>query len=127
MGQGLDVGKQVLSQIRDDPLAGLLEDHCLEIGADHRKDQDARIDSHHPKKGIQGEIPYQHFFHGAHNQGRNNIVDDGKQHQQAGHCKAARIGPRIMGQAPDDLAIRNIALKAHGGFLILYQGVSQNQ
>ena len=63
----------------------------------------------------------------AHNQGRNNIVDDGKQHQQAGHCKAARIGPRIMGQAPDDLAIRNIALKAHGGFLILYQGVSQNQ
>ena len=121
------MGEQVLPQVRDNPLAGLLEDHRLEIGAHHRKDQDTRIGRHHPKEGVQGEIPHQHLLHGADNQGRNDIVDNRKEHQQAGHGKTAQIGPGIMGQPADNLTIRDIPLKAHRGLFIFDHGISQNQ
>ena len=127
VGQGLDVGEQVLPQIGDDPLARLLEDDRLEIGADHGKDQDARIDRHHPEQSLQGEIPHQHLLHLAYDQGGHDVVHDGKKHQQPRRQEAAQVGPGIMGQPPDDLAVGDVALKAHGGLFVLDRGIGEDQ
>ena len=127
MGQRLDVGEQVLAQVGDDPLAGLLQDDGLEIGADHRKDQDARVDRHRPEQGAQGKVPYQHLLHIAHDQGGHDVVDDGKEHQQPSQGKAAPIRLGIMGQPADDLAVGDVALKTHRGLFVLDGGIGKDQ
>ena len=121
------MGEQILPQVRDDPLARLLQDDRLEIRADHRKHQHAGVYRHRGKQAAEGEVPHQHLLHIAHDEGRHDIVDDGEQHQQARHYKAAQIGPGVMGQPPDDLAVRDVALKAHGSLFVLDQGVGQDQ
>ena len=46
VGKLLNVGEGIQTDLRQDLLAGLLQNHCLEIGADHGYHQNARIYSH---------------------------------------------------------------------------------
>ena len=127
MSQRLDVGEQVFPQVGDDPLPRLLQDDGLEVGAAHREQQDAGVDRHRRKQGGKGEVAHQHLLHIPHDEGRDDVVDDGEEHQHPRGGKAAEVGPGVMGQPADDLAVGDVPLKAHRSLFVLDGGIGEDQ
>ena len=82
MGQRLNVGEQILAQVRDNALADPLQNDGLQIGADHRKDKYPRIDGYARKQLRQGKIPGHKLLQRADDQRRDNVIGDGEYHQK---------------------------------------------
>ena len=127
MGQRLDMDKQILTQVRNNALSHFLQDHRLEIGAAHREQQHSGIYNHCRKQVLQRKGAHHQFLDITDQERRNDIVGDREQHQKAYNHKLRQIGPCIRRQAADDLPIRHIALKTHGGFFILDRCISADQ
>ena len=121
------MGEEVLTQVGNDALAHPLQDHGLQIGAGHGKDQHTRIHSHPRKEGVQFKLADDQLFDGADDQGRNDVVGDGEEHQKAHEDESAQIGPGIPGQTAQDLAVVHVALEAHGGLLILHADIGSDE
>ena len=85
MGKGLDVGKEVFAQVGDDALAHPLQDDRLQIGAAHRKDQHTPIDGHADVEAPEREIAPHKLFDIAHDEGRCDVIGDGKEDEKAHH------------------------------------------
>ena len=127
MGEGFDVGKQILAQVGDDALADTLQDDRLQVGAGHGKDQHTCIDCHTDVELRQGEIPGYQLLQRADDQRRNNVVGNGKEHQKQDNDKLCAVGLGITGQTAQNLAVRHRALKAHRLLFVLDQRVGQHQ
>ena len=55
VGKAFNVSKHILTQIRQDLLTDLLQDHCLQVHADHRHHQHTGIGANHPVELAQWE------------------------------------------------------------------------
>jgi len=62
VGEGLNVGEQILAQIGDDALADPLQNDRLKIGACHREHQNPRIDRDRSEQAAEGKIGGDKFF-----------------------------------------------------------------
>ena len=105
MAQALDVGEDVLPDLGQNFLAGLLQDHSLEIGTDQADDQNPRVHRHPDIQVPQCKILLHQHLDVTDEQRRHQIVDDGQQHDEEGQQKVLPVGFRVMKQAADDLGI----------------------
>ena len=110
VGQLLNVGKGVQTDLGQNFLAGLLQDHGLEIGADHGHSQDARV--HGDQRIEPGKLKA--LLDGAldvrHQQGGHHVIGNGHQHNEEHQNKILFVGPGIAQQPSDDLAVGHMPL-----------------
>ena len=122
MGELFNVGEHIQADLRQDLLAGLLEDHGLQIGADQRNHQDACIDSYPDE-----EVPKLKFFFDqtldvTDDQRGNQIIDDGEDHDEEHTNEAFPVGLGVAEEPPDDLAVGHMPLVVVFLLLMLLQG-----
>ena len=112
------MGEQILAQIGDDALADPLQNDRLKIGACHREHQNPRIDRDRSEQAAEGKIGGDKFFDRTDDQGRDNVVSDGEEHQEENQKKLGPVRFGIGEQAAQNLAVCHGALKTHGGLFI---------
>ena len=121
VGELLDVGKYVQTQLGQDLLAGLLQDHGLQVGADQTHDQNACVDGHQSEQVVQFKGVFDGVLNVADEQGGQQVIDDGKQHHEEDDDEVFPVGLAVGQQPADDLAVGHMPLAVVKFFLALLQ------
>ena len=127
VGELLDVGEHVHAHLRQNFLARGLQQHGLDVGANQAHNQNARIDRHHGKQPLEFKAALHQLLDLAHQQGGDQIVDDGEQHHQKDQNELLFVRPGIAQQPCDDLAVRHMAVKAHRVLFVFLQGIGNDE
>ena len=127
VGELLDVGEDVLADLRQDLLAHPLEDHGLDVGAYDADDEDACVGGHHGQQGVDLKVRLDHVLDLADEPGGDDVVGDGQEHDEEDNDKVLPEGLGIGQQAADDLGVGHVALEAHGGLLVLDGSIGDDE
>ena len=122
MAQLFNVGEHVQTDPGQDLLTNLLEGHGLQIGADQTDHQNTCVDAHHGKQVGKLELVLDGGLNVTHQQGGDQIIDDGKEHDEEHTHKALPVGLGIAQQPADDLLIGELPLPVVARFLMPAQG-----
>ena len=111
MAQSFRMGKHIQTDLGQDLLAGFLQDHRLQIGADQAHHQNAGINRHDGIQSVQLELfLLDKTLDAAHQQGRGDFIADGKQHDHAHRYEILPIRFGIPQQPGHDLPIGHMPL-----------------
>ena len=108
VGQLLNVGKGVQTDLGQNLLPGLLQDHGLEIGADHGHSQNASVHGNQRIEPGKFEALLDGTLDVRHQQGGHYVIGDGHQHNEKHQNKILLIGLGIAQQPFDDLAVGHV-------------------
>ena len=113
------MGEHVLTQVRQDLLAHLLQDHGLQIHTHHGNHQNRGICAHHGKELAQGEVILDQILNLTNQHRRNQVVGNGDQHNHKHQQKLGKIGLGITQQPPDNHRVGHLALELLHGLVPL--------
>ena len=116
----LPTGKGVQADLGQDLLAGALQDHGLQVGADHTDNQNAGINRHQGEQFLQFKIHGDQFLHFLHQQRRQHIIGNRNDHDAQNRNEALPVRLAVYQQAADQFLIGNGTLFIVGLVLMLF-------
>ena len=127
VGQALNVGKDVLADAGKDLLTRLLQDDGLNVGADHGDDQNGGINTDQRKEAAKLEVCLDHFYDLAGDEGGDDVVCDGEQHNKAHQQEICPVWLGVNQQAANDLTVLHVTVEADGFLFIFHGGVGHDE
>ena len=110
MGELLNVCKHIQTNLGQNLLAGFLQNHCLQIGADQRNHQNARVQADPDVQLLQPELSLDQALNVTDDQRGYQIVDNGEDHDKKHQHEALPVGLRVGKEPPDDLRVGHMPL-----------------
>ena len=127
VGETLDMGKHVLTQIRQDPLSDLLQDDGLEVGCHKRENKYACIDDDVSQQLAHLKSLAEYLFYPTDKERREDVVGDGDKHNKADEGELEDVGPCISENSYYDFRVLHMTVKADGLLLILHRGIGYDK
>ena len=98
VGQAFNVGKDIHTQLGENFLTDFLQQDRLQIGANQTDQQNAGVDAHQCKQVRQVELCLHKLLNVTHQQRGENIVANGKEHNDEHGNEILPEGKRIPGK-----------------------------
>ena len=125
--QALDMAEYVLTQVGQNLLTNLLQDHGLQIHTDHGYNQNACIGTYHPKQLIQREIVLNEVLDLTDQHRRQQIVGNRDEHDDEHQNKLTQVRSAVTQQPLNQLGVRHVPLILFVVFIMLHPDIGDQE
>ena len=121
------MGKDIQPEGRQDLLAGLLQDHGLEIGTNHTDDQNTGIYGYQSEQIGQLKFILDGALDMTDQQRGDHIITDGNDHNQQNRHEIFPVRLSIDDEPFYQFAVFHVPVEAHSLLLVLHGNVGKNE
>ena len=122
MAQLFNVGEHIQTNLGQDLLTGFLQQHSLQIGADQTDHQNAGVNANHGEQVAQLELFLDGILNMHHQQGGDQIVNDGEEHDEEDCHEVLPVGLAVAEQTGDNFFVGHMPLIVQQLVLGLFHG-----